>query len=295
MTVAVLKPYGGLHAFLKALYPHHAENRHHQLRCNQGMLFGAFKYDTSDFRSRLNADHGKKGSCVSSHALSVERAFRRNHRRCQLILNFPACKVATVFRNQVIHQLVRNSVKGDNLLLRNTGKVVVEGTSVDDIPCRLAHVRRLVNQCGRIACACADGSFSRGENRCHHAGAAGGHQKRNCRMLHHNRAGFHGGNLHRHRNIIRSSCFKGSFVYHINGIDCGFLCIGMGIKYHRVTTRNHSDGIADNRFRRVGCRRDCADYPERSHFHQRKPSVAGPCNGVQILCSGRLVGCQLVL
>ena len=107
-----------------------------------------------------------------------------------------------------MHKLISYAFHRNNLLFSDTGEIVVKGTSVYDIPCRLPDISGIVHKSGRISRAGTYRSLSRGQHRRDHSRSAGSYEKRDLGMLHHDGAGLHGRHLHRDRNIIGTACLK---------------------------------------------------------------------------------------
>ena len=218
MTVAVLQPYGLLYRIVKILCRNDTEDRHHQLFRDQRMLLLADEGDTADIIRHLHADHGKQYFRGTSHALSVQRPLRCEHGSRQLILLLFGSQITALFIYHVMQQFIDNALHCHDLLFRDTGQIVIEGTAVYHIRRRLSDIRRLVDQCGRVACPCADAPLAGGKDCRYHARASGRRNQLDRRMVHHDITGCQCRFFHRTCHIVRSSCFQRSLIYQIDGI-----------------------------------------------------------------------------
>ncbi len=126
------------------------------------MLLFTLENNAADVVRHLDADHGKQNLRGSAHAFTVQGSLLCDHGLCQLILLLLGSQIAALLSEHVMHQLVHNGGNRHDLLLRDAGKVVVEGAAVHNILSRLADISRLVHQCGRVAGAGADALFAAG-------------------------------------------------------------------------------------------------------------------------------------
>ena len=93
-------------------------------------------------------------------------------------------------------------------------------------------------------------------------------------MLHHDVAGLQRGMFYCYRDVIRTAGFQGSLVQKIDRVNRCLDRLGMGIEHYSVAARQHTDGIAEDRFTGIGAGGDRADHAEGSHLDQSKASVA---------------------
>ena len=64
---------------------------------------------------------------------------------------------------------------------------------------------------------------------------------------------------------------------------------GMGIEDHAVARRNHADAVADDRFARVGARRDAAHQTEGGHLDEGQAVVPRLGLGDNVLGTGGFI------
>ena len=69
----------------------------------------------------------------------------------------------------------------------------------------------------------------------------------------------------------------------------------MGAEDDAVAGREHPNGIADDRFRGIGCGRDGADHSKRRQFRDRQAIVSADRFGRKVFGAGRFFGGESVL
>ena len=114
-------------------------------------------------------------------------------------------------------------------------------------------------------------------------------------MLHHDIACFQCGPGHRTGYIIRPSCLKGSFIYHVDGKNRSFDCLGMRVEYYCVSCRYHAHAVAQDGFTGIGAGSNGSDNAKGPHLDQGKSSVSRPCRRCYIFRSGGFVRQKVML
>ena len=163
-------------------------------------------------------------------------------------------------------KFICDGIHCNDLFLCDTWKVVIKCTSVYDVFCRFSDVCCLIYQRRRISGSCTDSSLTGRKNRCHNPRSSGCCDQMNVFVLHHNVACFHRWMFYCYRNVIRSPNFNRSLIDQIHCINRCFDRCRMRIKYHCISSCQHTDRITENSFTRVRAWSDRSDHAERSHL-----------------------------
>ena len=242
MSVTMLKPYSLLYCIIKISCSYYTKDRHHKLCCDQRMFLRSFKYDTADICRCIDTDHGKKCSCVTSDTFTVQFSACQNN-FCKFILFFFRCKITIILSYKIMHQLIYDRRNCYDLFLCDTWKIVIKCTSVYNVLSCLTDICCLINNCRWVTCTSSDSSLTGGKNCCNNARAACCCDQRDIFMFHHDITCFKSRLLNCYGNVVRSACFKRSFVYQVDCEDRSLDCCRMRIKYNCISSCKHSHCI----------------------------------------------------
>ena len=197
----------------------------------------AFEDDAADVIPYGHSDFGKKHFCTSAHALTADDflsvLFYQNG-IYQLLYLFRACMVTSSLLH-VINQFISDHINGNHFFFCDAGKVVVKGTSIDDVFCCLGDISCLIHKYRRISSACAHSSLSRRKNSGYNARTAGSYQHVHVFMFENIIADYHGGVCYSSYDVGRSAHFNAGPVYHVDGQIRAVLCRRMRHKYDCIS------------------------------------------------------------